>query len=408
MKQAILIIVIVLLVGIVGTALLPKITDFIQMKFQQNAQTSIATPRSNETASGTLEGQHISAPIDPRIKATNNLTVFDFSTETPGPRDLQFSPGGVLLVSETAVGKVVALPDDDHNGVPDQTKTLLSELHRPHGLAFYQGKLYVAEENKVTRYNWDEKNLVATKDKDLFTLPSQLVSRHYTRGLEFDNQGNLYISIGSTCDVCLESSEQFASVMITNSNGDNPHIYAKGLRNAVFMKLNPSTNQVWATEMGRDYLGDNTPPDEINILKENGNYGWPYCYGDKVRDSSFTEGTPIDCSKTEAPIYDIPAHSAPLGLTFIKSSIFPSDWQGDLVVAYHGSNQATADGFKVVHQRVSGNKVTGEEDLLTGFITGKDAKSVVDRPADVEFDQAGNLYVSNDKAGKIYLVTQQK
>jgi len=409
-KIALAIVVVVIFAGIGGAFFLKNRQASSATDSDSSSVFSEATPRTvtSPDATATIATQQITAPIDSKIKASNGLTVFDFSTQVPGARDLQFTPGGVLLVSETSAGKIVALPDDNHDGVPDQTKTIISGLKKPHGLAFYQGKLYVAEENKVVRYNWDDKNLVASADKDLFTLPEQLVSRHFTRGLEFDQQGNLYVSIGSTCDTCLENNEQFASVIISNANGDNPHLYAKGLRNAVFLKLNPKTNQIWDTEMGRDYLGNTTPPDEINILKENGNYGWPYCYGNKVKDSSFTEGNPVDCSQTESPIYQVPAHSAPLGLTFIKSSLFSSDAQGDLIVAYHGSNQGNGAGFKVVQQHVTGNSISGEKDLLTGFITGEDAKTVTDRPVDVEFDQLGNLYVSNDKAGKIYLISQKK
>ncbi len=405
MKKALIVIAVITFVTI--AAFLIQKQHPASVTTQENSTETAQQTGESSTATA-FENAKITAPVDPKIKASNGFVVYDFSTKTSGARDLQFSPLGALLVSETSEGKVVALPDDNHDGVPDQTKVVLSGLNKPHGLAFYQGKLYVAELTKVTRYNWDEKNLVATKEKELFTLPSQLLERHSTRALEFDAEGNLYVSIGSTCDTCLENNEQFASVMVTNSNGDNPHLYAKGLRNAVFLKRNPSTNQIWDTEMGRDYLGDTTPPDEINILQENGNYGWPYCYSDKIRDESFTEGSPFDCAQTVSPIYKIAAHSAPLGLTFVNSSIFPSDWQGDLIVAYHGSNQGNGAGFKVVHQKVTGNQITGEEDLLTGFIKGKDAKSVVDRPVDVEFDGAGNLYVSNDKAGKIYLVTKQK
>ncbi len=403
MKKGILFIFVVLFIGIVGSALLPVVTEFVQKEVSSFTNSvPVPSPSPSETF-------HITAPVNSYLKTNPGFTVYDFAEKVTNARDLQFSPGGILLASETSEGKVVALPDRDKNGRADEVKVVLKNLRNPHGLAFYQGKLFVAEEGKVVRYSWDENQLTAQKEKDLFTLPEELLSRHFTRGLEFDDAGKLYVSIGSTCDTCLESNEQFASVLITNADGNSPQIYAKGLRNAVFLKMNPTTHQIWASEMGRDYLGDNTPPDEINILQNGGNYGWPYCYGNKIKDSSFTKGKPIDCATSVAPIYQIPAHSAPLGFTFINSSIFPKDWQGDLLMAYHGSwNRSSPTGFKVVHQKVMGNTVVSEEDFLTGFLKSSDPKAATGRPADVEFDKYGNLMVSDDKAGMIYMITPQQ
>ncbi len=400
MRNAFLLIFFVLFVGIVGSAVLPVVSDFVH---KQVIQLSTAVPVPSPTPANTY---NITAEIDPKLKSTNGLNVYDFADKVTNARDLQFTPGGVLLVSETSEGRVVALPDRDKNGKADEVKTVLKGLKKPHGLAFYQGKLFVAEENKVVRYIWNEADLTAQKEKDLFSLPSQFVSRHFTRGLEFDKAGNLYVSVGSTCDTCLESNDQLASVLITNADGSSPQVYAKGLRNAVFLKLNQKTDQIWTTEMGRDMLGDNIPPDEINILQKEGNYGWPYCYGNQVKDNTFKEGNPIDCLNTVSPIYQIPAHSAPLGLTFIQSAMFPDDWQGDLLVAYHGSwNRTTPTGFKVVHQKVSGNTVISEEDFLTGFLNSPKPSDAVGRPVDLEFDQNGHLFVSDDKAGKIYMIS---
>ena len=196
--------------------------------------------------------------------------------------------------------------------------------------------------------------------------------------------------------------------MISNANGDNPRIFAKGLRNAAFLAMNPKTNELWGTEMGRDYLGDNTPPDEIDIIRDGKDYGWPYCYGDKMHDNNFDPANTHGCGNTETPIYEIPAHSAPLGLTFINSAQFPADWQGDLLVAYHGSwNRSVATGFKIVHMKVNGNSITGADDFLTGFLRGSTNDSAPDRPVDMAFDTQGNLYVSDDRGGNIYIIQKQ-
>lgn len=224
----------------------------------------------------------------------------------------------------------------------------------------------MADETRLIRYNWDEQNLKATIDKVLFNLPAG--GRHFTRSLIFDKNGKLYVSIGSTCDACRESHLWLAAVIMTDADGNNPAVFASGLRNSVFLAVNPVTGEVWATEMGRDNLGDDFPPDEINILRQGKDYGWPQ------------ELNP------EPPIYKIQAHSAPLGLVFTPD--------GNLLVAYHGSwNRTVPVGYKIVKLTVNGNSITGEEDFLTGG-----------RPVDVIFDKAGNLFYSDDREGVVYKI----
>lgn len=308
-------------------------------------------------------------------------------------RDLQLSPEGVLLLSVQDQGRVVALPDADQNGAADRVVDLLTGLTNPHGLAFHQGKLYVAEETRVTRYNWDADKLAATQAQRILDLPAG--GRHVTRSLAFA-VGQLYVSLGSTCDVCVERHPWIGTVVTATPDGRNPRVFSKGLRNAVF--LTQQDGQIWATEMGRDFLGDNLPPDEINLLKEGEDYGWPYCYGDRVSDGKFSADVGR-CASTAAPAYKIAAHSAPLGLAFIESDQFET-WEGDLLVALHGSwNRSTPIGYKVIRITVENGRMVGEEDFISGFITGADAFG---RPVDIEFDKAGSLYLSDDKAGVVY------
>ncbi|MBI2330566.1 PQQ-dependent sugar dehydrogenase, partial [Candidatus Daviesbacteria bacterium] len=289
---------------------------------------------------------------------------------------LEFSSGGTLIASITSDGKIMALK----NG---EVIEVLTGLNKPHGIAFFNSKLFVAEETKVTRFDWDEQNLKAVLDKVLFDLPP--AGNHFTRSLVFDKSGNLYISVGSTCNVCNESDPRYAAVLVSDAKGSKPRVFAKGLRNSVFVTLNEKTGEVWATDMGRDFLGDDLPPDEINILKDGKDYGWPDCFGNKVPDTNFNPDA--NCDNTEPPIYEIPAHSAPLGLIF--------DPQGDLLVAYHGSwNRSVPTGYKIVKLKVNGNQITGAEDLLT---TGG-------RPVDLIFDKEGNLYISDDKNGAVYII----
>ena len=333
----------------------------------------------------------------------SGFVIHIFATGLGAPRDLQFTPGGTLLVSDPDAGIVYALPDKNGDGVADNPKIIISGEKRPHGLAFYQDKLYIADVDKVVRYNWDESGISATYDKDLFTLPEN--NDHNNRTIVFDKFGKMYVSVGSTCNVCNETSIFSGTVIISDADGNNPTVFAKGLRNAAFIQINSNSGELWGTEMGRDYLGDNLPPDEINIIKEGSDYGWPNCYGNKIPDMNFNPQAV--CQSTQAPIYEIPAHSAPLGLTFINSSQFPDSWRGDLLVAYHGSwNRSVPTGYKIVHLIVSGNMITGSTDFITGFLP-ENATSGTDslgRPVDLSFDVQGNLFISDDKAGAVYII----
>lgn len=348
-------------------------------------------------------------PLDFDLTVAEGFSVGIFARDLGGVRDLVFSPNGQLIASVPSEGKVIVLADDNHDGIADGAQTLVAGLDRPHGIAFFNNKLYIAEETKVSRYIWSEKLAagamitVVRLEKKLFDLPKG--GNHFTRSIAFGADGVMYVSLGSTCNVCYEKHEFLAAVIVSDAEGKKPELFAKGLRNAPFLAVNPDTNQLWGTEMGRDFLGDTLPPDEVNLITEGGDYGWPVCYGDKVHDGQFDKNQYIrdPCLDTIAPEYKIPAHSAPLGLVFIDSPQFPPEWQGNLLVAYHGSwNSSVPVGYKVVRFRANGNEVD-EIDFLTGFLQGGSAAA---RPVDLVFDEDGNLYISDDKAGYIFVVSK--
>ncbi len=202
-----------------------------------------------------------------QLKLPDGFHIAVFADNIDGARMLTFTPGGVLLVSESGEGKVVALPDPRHTGKAERTVDVLSGLNEPHGIAFYEGKLYVAENDKVRRYDWDEANLRATNPKTLTDLPTG--GGHSTRSLLFHN-GKMYVSAGSSCNVCIEKDPRRATVMEFNPDGTGQKIFAKGLRNAVGLAVNPKTDTVWVTVNGRDWLGDDLPPETIYDLGKGG------------------------------------------------------------------------------------------------------------------------------------------
>lgn len=330
-----------------------------------------------------------------------NFNMGIFAEGLGAPRVLLFDARGRLLVSIPSQGKVISLFDTDGDGYAESKDTILSGLQRPHGLAFYERWLYVAETDKIVRYEYDiESGKIESRGEKLLDLPSG--GRHFTRTIGFNPEGRLFISIGSSCDTCLEDDERRAAMMVADSDGKNARVYASGLRNSVFFRWQPETQKLFATDMGRDFLGDNLPPDEVNVIEEKRGYGWPFCYGKKVYDTVFRG---VDnCAHSEPSLIDLPAHVAPLGLAF-GSKEWGRDWDGDLLIAYHGSwNSSVPVGYKVVRFTKESDYQDGD-DLITGFLSGD---TVHGRPVDLLFDSRGRLFISDDKRGVIYTVAVSK
>lgn len=354
------------------------------------------TPRMPENAkAGDTTGLPLAVP--------DGISVSFFAKNLSAPRVLAWDPGGTLLVSIPSQGKVVALPDRNADGVSDETVVVAEGLNLPHGLAFRDGKLYIAETDTVSVYDYDMGTKKAGNKKKLFDLPAN--GNHFSRTVGFGPDGMLYVSVGSSCNVCREKDWRRAKILVANADGSGLREYASGLRNSVFFIWHPKTREMWATDMGRDLLGDNVPPEEVNIVRDGGFYGWPYCYDNNTHDRAF-DPSPEAKKKCETgilPHITFQAHSAPLGLAIIPDS-WPSEYRGDLLVSYHGSwNRTQPTGYKVVRFDLdSALQKTQESDFMTGFLQGGGA---IGRPADLLFDAKGILYISDDKSGVIYRVS---
>ncbi|MBP9687001.1 MAG: PQQ-dependent sugar dehydrogenase, partial [Candidatus Doudnabacteria bacterium] len=327
------------------------------------------------------------------------------------PRDLLRDPQGRLLVSVPGKGQVLSFSTEAANLGAKQV--LVEKLNKPHGLALHctntDCTLFIAEMNAVTAYPYTVSTGTLGTGTRIAELPTG--GNHTSRSLHLlqSTPPQLLVAIGSSCNVCEESDSRRGSILSMSLDGSNQQPYATGLRNAVFFANQPNSNAIWVTEMGRDLLGDNTPPDEVNILQQGGKYGWPICYGNKVHDTAFDKKQYIrdPCADTITPTIALPAHVAPLGLAFIpKTSPWPASLQGHLLVAFHGSwNRSTPTGYKIVRYPLSGNTPSGEPvPVVDGFLP-VGSKSALRRPVDLEVYPEGVVYVSDDKAGVIYQLT---
>ena len=343
-----------------------------------------------------------------KLRLPSGFQISIFADTKQSPRMLTFSPGGVLMTTATSEGTVLALPDSRHSGKAERVVTVLQDLNGPHGIAFHNGALFIAEVNKIVRYDWDEAHLKASNPKQIATLPGS-GGGHMTRTILFAN-GKLYASAGSSCNVCIEKDPRRAAVMEMNDDGSGERIFARGIRNAVGLAYNPKTQTVWTTDNGRDWLGDDLPPDEIlDLGKDGGDFGWPWCYGNRVPDTKFSKDAPAHCSSVVLPKVNLQAHSAPLGLAFYNGSMFPKQHQGDLFVAYHGSwNRSIPTGYKIVHIRLKDQtQPEGVEDFITGWLPAGASKRTrpLGRPVGIVIGADGSMYISDDTNGAIYRLT---
>ena len=344
------------------------------------------------------------APLED-LKVPAGFTVSVFASALPGARLMAFSPDGVLYVARQSTHEVVALPDRDRDGRADQAEVVARGLTRAHSVAFHKGYLYIATNPAVLRLRYNKGKTEGEPEK-VVDLPVSTTS-HWTRTIGFGRDGKLYVSIGSSCNVCEEEDARRTTIMQYNADGTGGRPYAMGLRNAIGFDWDPRTGVLWADDMGQDRLGDDLPPDEVNRIEDGKHYGWPYFIGRNLPnpDLKSPKGG-ISADRAVPPALELPAHSSPIDLKFYTGRQFPAAYRGAMFVVLHGSSSRTEKiGYKVVRVVMNNGRPAGTEDFISGWL--KDGK-VSGRPAGLAVAPDGSLYISDDNKGFIYRVAYNK
>ncbi len=356
--------------------------------------------------------QSSAEPQIKKLRPPPGFQVSIYCDKVPGARQMALSDSGTLFVG-SAHASVYALPDRERDGRVDEVVVISSKLNKPNGVAVRDGALYVGEIEKISRYDNIEKQLLQPQIKGqaekLFKstvvndkLPN--VDWHGFKTIRFGPDGMLYFGLGAPCNVCLRpDDERFASMLRMKPDGSGLEIFAKGIRNTVGFDWHPQTKELWFTDNGRDYLGDNLPPDELNHAPTKGmNFGFPYRYGMNVPDPEFGVKAPKNL-KFSPPAMPLGPHVAALGMRFYNGSVFPEKYRGSIFIAEHGSwNRDKKIGYRISNVTLENGKASKYETFMDGFLQTEEPWG---RPVDVCMMPDGSILVSDDKCGAIYKVS---
>lgn len=365
-------------------------------------------------------------PQDPaaRLKLPPGFSASVFARLPPaggdyfrGPRMMAFGPDGHLYLSLGLDHRVVMLPDVDGDGRADQIVTVADGLNGPQGLAFVQGRLYVANQDGIVRLEqragrWPASSVISVVSH----LPQ---GGHTLKTLRQGPDGFLYVNVGSSCNVCVEEDPLRATLLRYTMEGKpagavtGSPVWAAGLRNAQGFAWHPVTGDLYATNNGADMRAasagakpdDDLPPEHLNRIHPGAHYGWPHCWGARHTDPNFP-GPAGFCARMTPPALMLPAHSTPIGIVFLDRARFPAEYREDALVALHGSwNRRTPSGYKVVRVHFEHGQPVRVTDFITGWL---DARGAWGRPVDVAVGPDGALYVSDDRAGMVYRIRYEK
>ncbi len=320
--------------------------------------------------------------------------------DVPKARSLALGDRGTVFVSTRKARSVYAIVEQDDGS--RRVIEILNGLRTPNGIAFFEGDLYVAEISRVIRYDDVEDRLENMPDGVVLDIDLPSDRSHGWRYIGFGPDRKLYIAIGAPCNICNEFG--YAKIVRMNPDGSDRETFASGVRNSVGFTWHPDTDELWFTDNGRDMMGDDLPPCELNRAPRQGlHFGYPFCHGDDILDPRY--GRDRDCRDYTPPVQELGPHVAPLGLKFYTGDMFPPAYRGQVFIAEHGSwNRSKKIGYRITLVRLDGNEAVSYEPFASGWLQGQ---SVSGRPVDLIVKDDGSLLVSDDYAGKVYRITYE-
>jgi glucose/arabinose dehydrogenase len=338
-----------------------------------------------------------------RIKLPSGFEITYFSDDVPNARSLALGDSGTVFVGNRSGDKVYALVDGDGDGVAERRFVIAEHLDTPNGVAFYKGALYVAEHHRIIRFNDIEKHLARPPKPEVIYNDLPKKRHHGWRYLAVGPDGWLYLSIGAPCNICNEP-QPFATICRLRPDGSGFEVYAEGVRNSIGLTWHPRSRMMWFTDNGRDWLGDDAPPDELNLAeKKGGHYGYPFIHGKNIADPEFGESKPE--RRFTPPALELEAHVAALGLRFYTGSMFPPEYQNRLFIAQHGSwNRTIPTGYRIISVTVDQGRVTDKSVFAEGWLFGILKWG---RPVDLLVMPDGSLLLSDDLKGAVYRISYQ-
>ncbi len=356
-------------------------------------------------AASACQAAQDSLPLE-QITLPPGFRIHLYATGVDNARSMVRSPSGTLFVGTRRKGDVYAVVDRDGDYRADRVYTIDTGLRMPNGVEFRDGALYVAEVNRVIRYDAIEEHLEDPPQPVVVYdgYPSEF--HHGWKYIAFGPDGKLYVPVGAPCNICESpQDERFASITRLEADGTGLEVFAHGVRNTVGFDWHPETGELWFTDNGRDHLGDDQPPDELNRASEPGqHFGYPYCHGGGVSDPEF--GSKRSCGEFVPNAQALGPHVAALGMKFYRGEMFPAEYRHQIFIPEHGSwNRSVPLGYRITLVRLENpHEAAGYEVFAEGWLQGEDAWG---RPVDLLELPDGSLLVSDDKAGVIYRITYE-
>jgi glucose/arabinose dehydrogenase len=343
-----------------------------------------------------------------RLRVPPGFRVGVFADGLGNARMMAVAKDGGVYLTRPEQNDVLLLRDRDGDGRADERHTVASGLELVHGIALRDGLVYLADVKHIYAADVLADGALATPRVVVNGLPDG--GQHPRRTIGFGPDGRLYVSIGSTCNVCREPNEEHAAMLRLNRDGSGRGIFARGRRNMIGFAWHPRSGELWGMDHGSDWRGNDLPLEELNQITGGADYGWPYCYGDRQPDPYFSQDPPgttkqAYCKTTEPPVLTYQAHAAPIALAFYANGTFPPEYDGDAFVAMRGSwNRSPASGYEVVRIDFEGARPARITPFLTGFLLDG-GKALFGRPAGIAVAGDGALLVSDDANGALYRVT---